>query len=114
MYTGRIINGTVEGLNVQDIDRIVTNGQGQPIDLCLNIVNHSPTGFCWGYAGSGPAQLAFAILYDYLKDRQRAMGLYHDFKMAVIARLKMDEDFVLTDQQIENFITAAEIARMRS
>jgi hypothetical protein len=26
--------------------------------------NHSPTGFEWGYAGSGPAQLALAILCD--------------------------------------------------
>ena len=24
--------------------------------------NHSPDGFNWGYAGSGPAQLALAIL----------------------------------------------------
>lgn len=26
--------------------------------------NHSPDGFEWGYAGSGPAQLALAILLD--------------------------------------------------
>src|SRR6185312_10589057 len=24
--------------------------------------NHSPDGFCWGYGGSGPAQLALALL----------------------------------------------------
>lgn len=28
--------------------------------------NHSPTGFEWGYGGSGPAQLALAILLDAL------------------------------------------------
>lgn len=27
---------------------------------------HSPTGFEWGYAGSGPADLAYSILWDFL------------------------------------------------
>src|SRR5204863_5783137 len=26
------------------------------------VINHSPDGFAWGYGGSGPAQLALAIL----------------------------------------------------
>lgn len=30
--------------------------------------NHSPTGAEWGYGGSGPAQLALAILSDALGD----------------------------------------------
>jgi Family of unknown function (DUF6166) len=29
-----------------------------------NVWNHSPTGFEWGYGGSGPAQLALALLLD--------------------------------------------------
>ena len=31
-----------------------------------DIRNHSPSGFNWGYGGSGPAQLALAILADFL------------------------------------------------
>ncbi len=31
----------------------------------LELRNHSPTGFNWGYAGSGPCQLALAILADH-------------------------------------------------
>src|SRR6059036_1653610 len=38
----------------------------RPVPLCLEIRNHSPTGFQWGYAGSGPAQLALALLVDAL------------------------------------------------
>ncbi len=30
------------------------------------VFNHSPDGFNWGYAGSGPAQLALAILLEAL------------------------------------------------
>ncbi len=35
---------------------------GEPLPLRLDLYNHSPTGFEWAYNGSGPAQLALAIL----------------------------------------------------
>jgi Family of unknown function (DUF6166) len=112
MYTGKIIH---DG-EILDVDRIVINGKGKQLNLeaSLRIVNHSPTGFCWGYAGSGPAQLALAILLDHLNgDRERALSLYQEFKFKVIARLPMDEDFILTDQQIEHAITEIDVARMQ-
>jgi Family of unknown function (DUF6166) len=112
MYAGRIIN---EG-EINDFDRVVTH-DGKVIDpeVSLKVVNHSPTGFCWGYLGSGPAQLALAILLVHLKgDEERALALYQDFKSAVIARLPIDEDFVLTDQQVESAISAIDIARMKN
>lgn len=31
-----------------------------------HVVYHSPTGLEWGYAGSGPADLALSVLADYL------------------------------------------------
>jgi hypothetical protein len=45
--------------------------------------NHSPNGFNWGYGGSGPAQLALAIM---LKLTGKADG-YQDFKWNVIAKI---------------------------
>ena len=36
---------------------------GEPLPLRLEVRNHSPTGFEWGYAGSGPSQLALAMLF---------------------------------------------------
>lgn len=41
-------------------------GKGYPLPLRLDLFNHSPDGFEWGYGGSGPAQLALAILADFL------------------------------------------------
>lgn len=38
----------------------VDNGPLLPLPLRTDLCNHSPTGFCWGYHGSGPAQLALA------------------------------------------------------
>src|SRR5215470_1617278 len=35
---------------------------------------HSPNGFAWGYHGSGPADLALAILVDYLRERPPRTG----------------------------------------
>ena len=55
------------------------------------IVNHSPDGFCWGYSGSGPAQLALAICLKIL-GREMAIQIYQGFKSQVIAILPK-EDF---------------------
>lgn len=113
MYTGKIVNDGA----IQDVDRVVVNGKGKTLNLeaSLRVVNHSPTGFCWGYGGSGPAQLALAILLDHFNgDKERALALYQDFKFKVIARLPMDEDFVLTDEQIESAISLIDIERMKN
>ena len=59
-----------------------------------DIHNHSPDGFNWGYTGSGPAQLALAILLENLSD-SRAIALYQEFKREVIATLEMDKDFCI-------------------
>ena len=53
---------------------------------------HSPTGFAWGYNGSGPAQLALAILLRVASPAE-AMVHYQQFKADVIARLCKDEPF---------------------
>ena len=48
--------------------------------------NHSPTGFNWGYEGSGPAQLALAIM---LKLTGKQDG-YQDFKRRIIAKIPQE------------------------
>jgi hypothetical protein len=64
------------------------NGHRQePLDLRLDLENHSPTGFECGYEGSGPAQLALAIVADALEDDDRAVKVHQGYKFAVIARL---------------------------
>jgi Family of unknown function (DUF6166) len=107
---------TYTGLIVGDEDeRSVTvqrDGRSYPLNPRFDCVNHSPTGFCWGYGGSGPAQLSFAILADYLGDAEAARVLYQDFKSKVVAGLEMARDFVLTARQVEDAITKINIERM--
>jgi Family of unknown function (DUF6166) len=65
----------------------VVTVNGRPLNPRLDLYNHSPTGFQWGYCGSGPAQLALAILADHLADDREALNLYQRFKWAVIVGL---------------------------
>jgi len=53
------------------------------------VMNHSPDGFNWGYGGSGPSQLALAVILR-LFGNHRA---YHDFKEKVIALLPQGKNF---------------------
>lgn len=67
------------------------------------IINHSPNGFMWGYSGSGPAQLALAILLE-ITDKETAERLYQDFKREFIAELEQNKDFVLPVPLIKGWI----------
>jgi len=58
------------------------------------LYNHSPDGFAWGYGGSGPSQLALAIMLEFT-NASNAMKLYQEFKRDVITELPKDDDFTL-------------------
>lgn len=66
--------------------------------------NHSPTGFNYGYGGSGPAQLALAILLDHLGDEDKAVGLHQLFKAKFIAPVDQAAPFTITSDQIDQFV----------
>jgi len=60
------------------------------LDTRLDLRRHSPSGFEWGYLGSGPAQLALAILAEHFHGQpdadEKAQSLYQEFKAQAIAR----------------------------
>jgi len=58
----------------------------------LELANHSPSGFEWGYGGSGPAQLALALLLDYTDDEEVALAEYKTFKTEVVSQLESVQD----------------------
>ena len=81
----------------------VVTVDGEALELRLELRNHSPTGFDWGYCGSGPAQLALAILADHCDSNEEALDLYQRFKWAVIAALPRIE-WSLNTRQIDEAI----------
>ena len=76
------IKHTLEGIAGCN-DRIVLDGKVLTPHRSWKVRNHSPDGFSWGYGGSGPSQLALAIM---LKLTGKPDG-YQDFKFFFIANL---------------------------
>lgn len=68
------------------------------------LCNHSPDGFCWGYNGSGPAQLALAILIDFTGDEAWALKHYQQFKGDKIATFHIDRPFTLSGDEIGQWV----------
>jgi Family of unknown function (DUF6166) len=77
--------------------------QMRPLPLRCDIVNHSPTGFGWEYAGSGPAQHALAILADYFGCAEAARALHQLFKFAAISGIH-EKDWSMTASDIARIL----------
>lgn len=56
-----------------------------PLGPSLVLRDHSPDGFQWGYSGSGPAQLALALLLNATLDIETASEYYQQFKEDFVA-----------------------------
>jgi hypothetical protein len=81
------------------VEVIEVGSERRPLDPRFDLRNHSPTGFEWGYAGSGPAQLALAIAADLLQDDEKAQEIYQQLKFKVIGHLPYNR-WYLTDEQL--------------
>ena len=77
----------------------------QELPLRLDLWEHSPSGFDWGYGGSGPAQLAVAILAHATGDDAFARGRHQDYKWAIINRLPT-QDFILHGDRVLRWVKA--------
>jgi len=67
------------------------------------IWNHSPDGFSWGYQGSGPAQLALALLYDVTKDDTVSVRLHQQFKSSIVAA--WGDTWEISDADIRGWVS---------
>lgn len=86
---------------------VITDGRLRQLPWRLDVENRSPTGFGWGYGGSGPAQLALAILCDAV-GVARARRLYMLFKDQIIARLDGDAGWQLDLGVVLEWVECAE------
>lgn len=93
-------------------DYIVTK-DGKPFShvTSLAIENHSPTGFAWGYGGSGPSQLALAILYDHTNDAEFAKKWRWAFKDDYTSKWPSNRDWQLSGDEIDNWINEKTIQK---
>ena len=84
------------------IDGLVVTADGRPLDEHYEVKRLTRYGFEWSYEGESPQQLALAILYDHLGDKDRAIALSQPFMTAVVANL--DNDWTLSGDDIDAFI----------
>ena len=86
---------------------------GHRLNPQLDLWNHSPTGFEWGYGGSGPAQLALALLANHLGNNDAAVSLQQDFKSQVVASLPYRR-WTLTGEHIRNALAGLKLPALAS
>ena len=84
------------------IDGLVVSVDGKQLDEHYEVKRFTKYGFEWTYEGESPQQLALAILFDYLGDRERAIRLSESFMRDVVANL--DNDWTLRGGEIEAFL----------
>ena len=73
-----------------------------PLPLRLDLIRHS-TAVNWGYGGSGPAQLALAILCWEFGSEEFALRYYQRFKWDVISKIPMDQDLKIRSEEIRGW-----------
>jgi Family of unknown function (DUF6166) len=88
------------------IDGLVVTVDGKRLDEHYDIKRFTRYGFEWTYEGESPQQLAFAILFDQLGDREKAIRLSAPFMKTIVANL--DNDWTLRADEIAAFIGETE------
>lgn len=84
---------------------VYRNDQLLPALPSRKLRDHSPDGFAWGYQGSGPAQLALALLYDALRDSQFALSFYQAFKREYVSRWPVNGNWKITQRDILQWVS---------
>ena len=80
------------------ISAIKVTVDGKPL---RDHVYHSPDGFNWGYGGSGPADLARSILWDYLGVKP-TKGFVYSFKCDFVSGWK--DKWEVSSKEIQDWI----------
>jgi hypothetical protein len=90
IFLRQLPDAPVEIKGVHEKNELYINGKKISLAKSLKIRNHSPTGFNWGYGGSGPAQSALAILMEFA-DPALAEIFYQDFKFGWVGGLPQSD-----------------------
>jgi uncharacterized protein DUF6166 len=90
------------------IDGIVVTVDGNCLPEHFEVKCFTRYGFEWTYDGESPQQLALAILFDYLGNKDRAIALSASYMREVIANL--DNDWTLTGDEIDSFLRTHDAA----
>jgi hypothetical protein len=96
-----------EAISGECIVTVSSGSRRRPLRARQDIRNHSPTGFEWGYGGSGPAQLALALVADCMGRKYARPGIYQRVKKTIVSKLPHD-GWTLTETSLKAAILDAE------
>jgi len=88
------------------IDGLVVTVDGRRLDEHYDVKRFTKYGFEWTYEGESPQQLALAILFEQLGDKERAIRLSEPFMKKIVANL--DNDWTLGSDEVAAFIGETE------
>lgn len=91
-----------QGMRMGGIVTVLKNSQEFSAKPSQDVWNHSPCGFEWGYCGSGPAQLALALLLE-VTSRDEAVRAHQDFKSMIVAAFP-HKQWACTGEGISNWL----------
>ncbi len=100
--------GTRDGDSAPLVTCEYGDGTVELLDPRLDLANHSPTGFEWGYGGSGPTQLALAIVAHVAGDGHDMRNyLVSEFKVRFVQRIPRDApSWVLSAKTVWEWVQA--------
>lgn len=111
--------GTTSSVQVDVLHQIQAGTQSLVSHELAHFVHHSPDGFNWGYQGSGPSELALAILLDHLKEaptrEQMSMGqplawrLHQFFKRDFVAG--WGDTWQISSEDVDEWLATDQIKR---
>jgi len=119
----RIYRGYTDQEQAGPEPAILVYEEDRPAYKLRQMIVHSPSGMAWGFGGSGPADLALAILADLLREADaipaharydhdiateiqhtRAWMLHQDFKWQFITPLDQGGGWTITEAVIRDWL----------
>lgn len=88
-------------------DSVLVNGKKLDPAPSQKVWNHSPDGFAWGYGGSGPSQLALALLLHHGLNEEEAVKHHQAFKFDTVAAWPQASAVVYVD--IDRWLLAQQL-----
>lgn len=102
-YIGQRLSPSTAGDCLVEVSNTGEDAGRRPLPSRNDLRDLSPTGFSWGYGGSGSAQLALAILADYLGDDFEAVRQYRRFMTKEVMILDAERGWKMTAASIEAY-----------
>jgi hypothetical protein len=106
-----MINKIYRGEPGGKVKVILPSGRSRPL---RHILLDSPTGFAWGYEGSGPADLAMSLLCDVLGERPskrqliygqfKAYPHHQDFERQIVAKWNLSDGFQINGKEVIDWL----------